>query len=131
MSLNRFGIKDGHHQRFGEIIKEWARGERTPLPRSIAEFKAVLDAEGVEAIWPTGEHELHNLNFIFGRTETLDIRLPPVEHLNESRTHLAQPGVEYDIPRFYHDAFGSTPTIDNNETFHSARVGDYTVANCV
>jgi hypothetical protein len=130
MGHYRFGVKDGHHQRFGELIKEWARGQRD-LPKSIAEFRQVMEEEGIEAHFPTGDHELLNLNIFHGKTETLDIRLPPVGHLDESLKELKKPGATYDIPKFYHDAFGSTPVIPNNEDFHSARIGDYTIANCI
>ena len=127
MPLNHFMILNGHHQRFGEIVKQLARSER-PLPKSIEKFKLMLDMEGVQAIWPTGEQSLENIRFIIGRPETLHIRLPPVESLDDVDALLAQPGSALSPPLMYFQAFGTPATVTNEEAFNSARIADLTIA---
>lgn len=128
MALNRFAIQDADHHKFGALIKRWARLEVQP-PGSIEELKKQLAANGIAASFPTGAHELKKLSFIWGSTERLDIRLPPVDHLKESEEHLATN--EYELPSFYEAVFHSKPLIADRIGFHNARIGDYTVANCI
>jgi hypothetical protein len=130
MSLNRFAIKNGDHAKFGALMKRWARQE-TPAPGTIDDLKVQLEANGIEAKFPTGDHELKKLSITWGLTERLDIRLPPVDHLDESEVHLSNPANNYELPDFYDDAYGTEAQIPDKTGFHNARIGDYTVANCI
>ncbi|WP_193181518.1 hypothetical protein [Nisaea sediminum] len=125
--LNRFGIDDGYHARFGQLIKDWARGIKQP-PADLDAFKQQLEDEGIKASYPTGANELKTLNVFRADSSRLDIRLPPTDFLDDSESFIVKHG--YVIPKFYHDAFDSEPTIDDVMVFHAARIGDYTLANC-
>lgn len=128
MALNRFAILDSDHAKFGALMKKWARLE-VETPGSISELKKQLTEHGIQAKFPTGDHELKKLSFVWGSSDRLDIRLPPMGHLDESEAHLATN--DYELPSFYEAVFNNKPTIPDKIGFHNARIGDYTVANCI
>ena len=129
MALNRFAIADRGHQKYGELIKKWARDKKS-RPANLAEYKKALLAADIEGIFPTGENELQELNIIEGVASRLDVRLPPPHLIDESEYYLAQDGNDYPLPKYYEDVFGGPPNITNKLAFHAARIGDYTVSNC-
>lgn len=129
MALNRFSIEDLDHHKFGELIKAWAMGKK-PIPKDIDGFKQMMKDEGIKAHYPHGENALKKLNIFHGEVERLDIRLPPRRLIVESEAYLSKPGNTYPLPRYYELVFGNKPHIPDQLAFHSASVGDYTVANC-
>ncbi len=134
MPLNRFAILDRGHQKFGALVKEWARGTK-PIPgKDPEEFKQYLEAEGIDLHWPEKkegqDHTVTEINIFQGVPHRIDIRLPPPSFIAESEAYLKTNG--YPLPRYYEDLFGTGPVWSNTTAldFHNARIGDYTVANC-
>jgi hypothetical protein len=136
MAIDR--IRFANLDRWGNLVKTWATGvnklgdgNQYPVPRTFTEFKAQLVMADVGATIPS---YITSVTFIQNEKETLLVRLPPKELVEDSENTLNTGGA-YDIPPFYAtDIFnGAQPQIPpaNKMRVHAMRVGDYTMSNCV
>jgi hypothetical protein len=135
MSFERVQITN--FERWGKLIKTWATGRdylqdghAYPVPRTLNELKEQCSRAQVGARIPEC---ITGLQVVQMNTETLVIRLPPKEGLEDSEARLAA-GSAYMIPAFYKRVFnGQDPKIPEGDKlkFHAERIGDYTIGNCI
>ena len=111
---------------FGEKVKAWARGTE-PLPQSIDEFAAQLAAADIGAKIPKS---IKRVKFVQEDAETLLVKLPCKDLLEQGEASVSKPGGDYALPAFYERAFAAKPQIKDKMAFHAARIGDYAIANC-
>jgi hypothetical protein len=115
-----------NYEAFGEKVKAWAKGT-APIPATVEEFKNQLAEANVGAKIP---QQLKNVKFVQGDEETLIVRLPAKQMVEDSEQKLSSPGASYPLPPLYEKVFAAKPKIDDLLAFHAARVADYTIAQC-
>lgn len=124
---------------WGKLVKTWATGENYvnpgqppfPLPRNLAELHKQTSAIGLRVKLPASNT---GLAFVQYSPEVATIKLPPKDMIEGSEADLVQPGGSYEIPKFYNDFYGKNldiPDPDDRMKFHAARIGDYSIRNCV
>ena len=113
----------------GKKIVEWTLNPET-RPRTIDEFEYQL----VGALKVVDKTKTTKVNFIDTPLDTILIRLPPREILQEAKDTYSNPKLpidQYDFPSYYEidldklKGKGTTPA----ELFY-ASVGDYTTSEC-
>lgn len=115
---------------WGDLVKKWAN-DAASRPKSIEEFKKQVKDAGIVATYP---YSYSNVEFIAASSAdpTLRIKLPPTEILQQAEKGL-EDGV-YPLPKFYADQmYDSNLKVDDaptRRTFHSMRVGEYTIKFC-
>lgn len=145
------------HARVGEVIVEWATGER-PLPEDFSQFRDAMDA-GFLIVQEAGAEEpraasiamdrdppitdednevafvpIRHIRFIRTRRDTIVIKLPPkhmIERSRERYTALGFPIEAYPFPSYQQIDIQKLKDsgIDAAEMFYS-EVGDYTTSEC-
>jgi hypothetical protein len=109
----------------GETIIEWALDPKK-RPADLAAFvKDLVTNRGVLGPLPT---YITSLKFVQAGKETLLIRLPPAELVQDTLTNIPQGG-DYPLPPFYKQRLIDGQITDNRD-FFAHRIGDYTVAHC-
>jgi hypothetical protein len=136
MAIDRVQI--ANNERWGRLVKTWATGRNYledgndyPKPTNLEKFKEQLSRAQVGATIP--EH-LRSFRFAEAGLDTLLVRLPPKEMIEDSEARLMAPGTPYPLAPFYKRVFGGKdPEIAKSEMmkFHAERVGEYTINNCV
>jgi len=111
---------------FGDKVKAWARGT-DPLPQSIDEFAAQLAVADVGVKIPPS---VKRVKFVQDDAETLVVKLPCKELLDQGEAAVTKPGGDYALPAFYERAFATKPQIKDKLAFHAERIGDYAIASC-
>ena len=110
----------------GRLVAQWTVDEDT-RPKDVAELAEQLD--GI-AVMP---ERIKHVAFVQGTLDTLVIRLPVREMLEESLETMSDPMGDgrYPLPQFYSDFYrpGFGPVMTPLDTL-LARVGDYTIAQC-
>lgn len=110
----------------GRLIAQWSVDPKT-RPGTVAELAEQLD--GI-AVVPERIKQVH---FVQSTLDTLVLRLPVKEMLEESIERMSDPtgGGQYPLPQFYADHYrpGFGPVMTALDTL-LARVGDYTIAQC-
>jgi hypothetical protein len=123
---------------WGKLVKSWATGRNyvnpgeapPPVPRTREELLAQCADVGLEVEFPGQQVGLAVLQY---SPQTVVLKLPPKEMVEETEAALAAPGAQYPMPIFY-EAFFATPLPKLNEDqlmkLHAARIGDYAIRNC-
>ncbi|WP_299131465.1 hypothetical protein [uncultured Amaricoccus sp.] len=111
----------------GRLIAQWSVDPAT-RPRDVAELKDQM--EGIATV----PERIKNVEFVQSTLETLVLRLPVKEMLEESLDRMSDPEApagQYPLPQFYADHYrpGFGPVMSPLDTL-LARVGDYTIAQC-
>ncbi len=130
MPIERVRIAD--YEAWGRLVKRWAKGEPgLTRPATPAALEAVANANGVGMSIPG---YVTTVEFVQRDKETLLIRLPPQDMVEDSEKNLAEGGT-YNLPSFYRRRFGGAnlqvSTSDEKLAFHAERIGDYTITLCV
>ena len=135
MAIDRVQI--ANNERWGKLVKTWATGRNYledgnsyPKPANLEEFKEQLARAQVGATIPA-----HIKSFAFAEAEldTLLVRLPRKEMIEDSEARLTEPGATYPLAPFYKRVFGGKdPDIAKSDIlkFHAERMGEYTINNC-
>lgn len=114
------------HVEMGRIVTEWATGERA-RPATVEDLKAQV--RGVAIV----SDKVRNIEFCQGDSDTLVIRLPVKELIEQAVNSMCDPERDssYPFPQFYSDFYrpGMCPVMSPLDIL-MARVGDYTVAQC-
>jgi hypothetical protein len=136
MAIDRVQI--ANHERWGKLVKTWATGRNYlddnnsyPKPTNMDEFKEQLNKAQVGMTIP--DH-LRSFRFAESDVDTLLVRLPPKEMIEDSEARLMAPGAPYPLAPFYKRVFGGKdPEIAKSEMmkFHAERVGEYTINACM
>jgi hypothetical protein len=121
--------------KWGNLLKGWATGKDYPgvdaqvIPRTIDELKQQCADIGLGITIPA---KVKSLAIISYSEEVLVLRVPPKSMIEESETHLSQPGTKYNVPAFYDTAYGVPLSVPDNKKldFHACRIGDYSISNC-
>lgn len=110
----------------GRLVAQWA-GDPSTRPETVAELIEQLD--GIAVV----PERIRNVSFVQGTLDTLVLRLPVKEMIEESLDLMSDPMGDggYPLPQFYADHFrpGFGPVMTPLDTL-LARVGDYTIAQC-
>jgi hypothetical protein len=110
----------------GRLVAQWSVDPAT-RPGNVAELKDQLD--GIAVV----PQRVKNIEFVQGSLDTLVVRLPVKEMLEESLERMTDPmgDTRYPLPQFYSDHYrpGFGPVMTPLDTL-LARVGDYTIAQC-
>ena len=112
---------------FGEKVKAWARGTE-PLPQTIDEFVAQLAAADIGVKIPDS---INHVRFVQDDAETLVVKLPCRELLEQGEAVIAKSGGDYPLPSFYERVFAVKPHVRDKRAFHAERIGDYAIATCL
>jgi len=112
---------------FGEKVKAWARCAE-PLPQSIDEFAAQLADADIGVKIPKG---IKHVRFVQDDVETLVVKLPCKERLEQGEAAIAKTGGDYPLPSFYERVFAAKPQVEDKQAFHAERIGDYAIASCL
>jgi hypothetical protein len=94
------------------------------------EFKEQLSKAQVFATVP---ERFTKIEFVSSEQDTILVRLPPKQMIDDSESMLNKPGATYPLPPFYKRLFnGMDPVIPESEKFkvHAERIGDYTISYC-
>ena len=111
---------------FGEKVKAWARGTDA-LPQTIDEFAAQLAEADIGVKIP---QSIKHVRFVQDDAETLVVKLPCRELLEQGEAAIAKAGGDYLLPSFYERAFAAKPQVKDKQAFHAERIGDYAIATC-
>ena len=135
MTLERMQVTN--HERWGNLVKTWATGvnylgdeNQYPIPQTMDEFKEQLSKAQVFATVP---ERFTKIEFVSSEQDTILVRLPPKQMIDDSESMLNKPGATYPLPPFYKRLFnGMDPVIPESEKFkvHAERIGDYTISYC-
>ena len=135
MAIDRVTITN--FERWGNLVKTWATGRNYladgnsyPVPETVDQLLTQLALAQVGATVPTRFKSVH---FLSADQETLVIRLPPKEMIEDSEAQF-EAGAVYALPPFYKRVFNNTdPNIPDAEKlkFHAERIGDYTIRTCM
>lgn len=110
----------------GRLVAQWSVDPAT-RPRDVAELAEQLD--GIAVV----PERIRNVEFVQSTLDTLVLRLPVKEMLEESLEKMTDPMGDgrYPLPQFYSDHYrpGFGPVMTPLDTL-LARVGDYTIAQC-
>jgi hypothetical protein len=112
---------------FGEKVKAWARCAE-PLPQSIDEFAAQLAEADIGVEIPKS---IKHVKFVQDDAETLVVKLPCKELLEQGEAAIAKAGGDYPLPSFYERVFAAKPQVKDKQAFHAERIGDYAIASCM
>ena len=112
---------------FGEKVKARSRGT-DPLPQTIDEFAAQLAAADIGVTIP---QSIKHVRFVQDDAETLVVKLPCRELLEQGEAAIAKAGGDYPLPSFYERVFAAKPHVKDKQAFHAERIGDYAIASCL
>ena len=135
MQIERLQVTN--HERWGNLVKTWATGvnylgdeNQYPIPQTMDEFNEQLSKAQVFATVP---ERFTKIEFVSSEQDTILVRLPPKQMIDDSESMLNKPGATYPLPPFYKRLFnGMDPVIPESEKFkvHAERIGDYTISYC-
>ena len=111
---------------FGDKVKAWARGAE-PIPQTIDEFAAQLADADIGVKIPAS---IKHVRFVQDDVETLVVKLPCKELLEQGEAAIAKAGGDYPLPSFYERVFAAKPHVKDKQAFHAERIGDYAIATC-
>jgi hypothetical protein len=113
-----------NYRALGQKMIKWAT-DRESRPETLPEF--VREVDGIIELplpaWIKG------LQFVQSNNETLLIRLPPKEVVEDSLERIAAGTGRYPFPNFYEQFILEEGEHDQQAIFEF-RVGDYTIAHC-
>ncbi|MGL5116988.1 MAG: hypothetical protein ACRC7G_00755 [Beijerinckiaceae bacterium] len=128
---------------WGKLVKSWATGEsRFPagtfgdgmmppkIPQSVDELKAACKTVGLDVTLADFIKEIAVMQYSPG---TLAIRLPPRDLVKRSEASFNADADGYPLPQFYSDFFdvkGGPANAAQKQSFHDARIGEYSVNSC-
>ena len=132
MSFQQFELKN--FKEFGELVKEWSRVPGTPRPTDPQKFYDLLVLRGVEPQFKPSDYKEVVYHDAQGDLDAgiIHIKVPPKTMINKAENDiLTQP---YPLTPFYLLDMTDPSLQDNTpagrKTFHSKRVGEYTVRFC-
>lgn len=124
-------------KRWGMLVKSWSTGRNyfnpgtppPPIPQTIAELKTLCQQAGIGITIPP---TVTGLSIVQYAPNTLTIRLPPKEFVEESENSFVEGNDDYVIPSFYKTFINNPPTTKEAKLdFHAQRLGEYTVNSCM
>jgi len=114
----RMAVKD--YALLGRKVAEWAK-DPASRPRTVAEFrKQLLDVDKGATI----PDRITGVLFVQPTWDTLVIRLPTKELIEESEANMNPTDAIYMVPEFYKNT-----SLSALELLYS-RIGDYTISEC-
>lgn len=123
MPIERINVLQ--HRELGKKMIQWAL-EPDTRPKTLDEFKAQT-AGIIEQPFPDW---VKALQFVQNNMDTLLIRLPAPEMVQESMDRTASATGKYPLPSFYEEHLVNNQHPSQREMLEF-RVGDYTMAQCV
>ncbi len=122
--ISRIEVTD--YIEMGRLVARWST-EPKSQPKDIEELKQQFD--GIATV----PDRIKHIHIVQGTLDTLILRLPVKEMIEESLERMSDPMAngDYPLPQFYHDYYnpGFGPVMSSLDTL-LARVGDYTIAQC-
>lgn len=120
MTISRVTITD--YVGFGKLIADWATGDK-PQPKDIDDMrKQCKDVAHIP-------DRLKNLELVQSTLDTLVIKIPPKEMVEESK-RIIPSLASYPTPAYYYQKFINGSSMSNEE-FLYARIADYTIGQCM
>ncbi len=100
-----------------------------PRPATMDELREQCAVAQVGALFADG---LTKVMLADTDEDTVVIRLPRKSVLEATSQRLeAATGATYPLPEFYRAAFGKDPVIESAGAFRDARIGEYTISECM
>jgi hypothetical protein len=116
--LPRMAVKD--HALLGRKVAEWAK-DPASRPKTVTEFRQqLLDVDPGATI----PDRITGVLFVQPTWDTLVVRLPTKELIEESERNMSRTPAKYKMPDFY-----SKTSLSALELLYS-RIGDYTISEC-
>ena len=123
---------------WGKLVKSWATGKNyvnpgagpIAIPRTLDDLLRTAGEIGLRITFPDG---MVGLAVIQYSPQTVVIKLPPKDMVEETEAKLKQENAKYPMPKFYEEFFGiPLPPLAEAQRFqlHAARIGDYSIRNC-
>jgi hypothetical protein len=136
MATELFTVSD--YRKWGHLVMAWSTGMPVPgsggfapsKPTTLDELKAQCATIGLTITIPD---YLTKINILDGAKDTLTVRLPAKELIEETKADLSGPD-DYRLPPFYADLFGHPPlpmTAQRKLELQAERIGDYSVGMCM
>ena len=124
---------------WGEIVKAWATGKDRldslnrpvpPIPTNPEELKQLwLDFH----IGPEPDGRITRVEHVQPDANTLLIRIPAKELVEEFESEMEASGAEYEIPEFYNQFYHAVlevPDPKERVRLQKLRIGDYSIGMC-
>ncbi len=120
MTISRVTVLD--YVGFGKKIAQWAKDPNS-RPKTVDEMKdQCKDLAHIP-------DRVKNLDLVESTLDTLVIKLPPKEMIEESERII--PGLSsYPTPSYYYQKFLNSSSM-TNEDFLYSRIADYTIGQCM
>jgi hypothetical protein len=164
MAFPRINVRDvpHNHENWGKLVKTWATGKNYvrhkitpaapfptapeippefPKPTKFPEFVAQCQAAGVQLFFDDGKDNndvtgKEPLDFVLVdvKPDTVVVRVPSGDKIQESEDRLMKDGATYPLPDFYDRTYGGDPKPASSvekATLHAERVGEYTINTCM
>ena len=125
---------------WGEIVKAWAKGEATlhsvdrpvpPIPTTPEELRQLWSDFN---IGPPPDGRITRVEHVQPDANTLLIRIPAKELVEEFQHELEAPGGQYGIPEFYNQIYHAVLKVDDPKErvrLQKLRIGDYSIGMCM
>ncbi len=131
-TCDKFKIADADQVAWGHLVKAWTKGD-APWPANLDELSAQCRERGIAIHLPDYVTEVA---FVQNDRHVLLVRLPPKDlHVIGERNVVEQQN-GYPLPSWY-ERFFNSPTQNMGLTgkdrfdLHAARVGEYSINNCM
>ena len=130
--LERFRIADADRFAWGHLVKGWIKGH-IARPDTLDDLRAQCREHGISISIPD---YIKSIAFMQKDKSVLTIRLPAKELVESGEANIVEREIGYPLPSFY-EQFFSSPTAnvklsrEQKLELHAARVGEYTVNNCL
>jgi hypothetical protein len=121
--------------KWGNMVKMWSTREAypdvpvMPVPQTLNDLKKQAAAVGLAITIPA---HVKGLSVAQYSPEVLYLRLPPAAMVKDSEAFLYDPRTDYPVPAIYNMYNPVAFEVPKAEklTFHAARIGDYSIAQC-
>jgi len=123
---------------WGKLVRSWATGVNhvvpgkpapTP-PQTLDDLKEQCQKAGIGISIPSF---VTGLQLVRMPKDTLTLRLPAKELVEEVERDLKASGAKYPIPQYYDEAYGmalDVPDPDERVKLQTCRIGDYSISLC-
>jgi len=123
---------------WGKLVRSWATGVNHVVPgqpapkppESLDDLKTQCQRAGIGITIPDF---IKGLQLVRMPKDTLMLRIPAKELVEQAERDLKASNAKYPIPLYYDDAYGmslNVPSPDERVKLQTCRIGDYSISMC-
>lgn len=128
---HQYTIDQTQYEAYGKLVVSWVQDPST-APQDLAAFRQIIK---------TLQGDIHpgvkDFRLIVGTTDTIILRLPPKELVNQMLTQLENKKIGYTLPEFYqkHAFVNAVPKVKDDDSegkkaLYHCRIADYSLGQC-